>query len=126
MVREIPIGTSNEITAEVTPDMSPPHLKGNPVLSTPSMISLMEQCALRAMVPFLEEGETSVGTAVCVTHDAALPVGQTAIVRARLQEMEGRRYVWEVEALGPDGRRLGAGTHKRAVLNPNRLRERPG
>ena len=122
MPAEIPIGTTNETTVTVTPDMSPPHLANVQVLSTPAMIMMMEQCALQAMRPYLGEDETSVGTEVCVTHDAALRVGEQATIRTRLQEMQGRRYVWEVEALGPDGRRLGAGTHKRAVVNLSRLR----
>lgn len=121
MAREIPEGTENEIKTEVTKEMGAAHL-ANPVLSTPSMIGLMEAVCLRAMVPYLDEGETSVGTEVCVTHDGALPAGQTATVRARFRGLEGRRYVWEVEAVGPDGRKLGAGTHKRAVINPNRMR----
>ncbi len=122
MASEIPAGTTHETTETVTPDMSPAHLKDVQVLSTPSMIMLMEQCALQAMEPFLAEGETTVGTEVCVTHDAALAVGQQATIRARFVEMQGRRYVWEVEALGPDGKRLGGGTHKRAVVNAARLR----
>ncbi|MFN8557227.1 MAG: hypothetical protein U0531_07725 [Dehalococcoidia bacterium] len=72
MAAEIPVGTSNETTVTVTADMSPPHLKDVQVLSTPSMIQLMEVCALEAMRPFLTAEETSVGTAVCITHDAAL------------------------------------------------------
>src|SRR5215213_3038090 len=78
MAQEIPVGTSHEIAVTVTPDMSPPHLKDVSVLSTPSMINLMEQCALQAMAPYLADGETSVGTEVCITHDAALTVGQEA------------------------------------------------
>ena len=74
------------------------------------------------MRPFLTDDETSVGTEVCVTHDAALAVGQTATVRARLGELQGRRYVWEVEAFAPDGKRLGGGTHKRAVVSLSRMR----
>jgi fluoroacetyl-CoA thioesterase len=122
MPGEIPVGTSNEITATVTMDMSPAHLGDAGVLSTPAMIQLMEQCALQCMATFLSEEETSVGTEVCVTHDAALRVGQEVTIKARLGEMQGRRYVWEVEALGPDGKRLGGGTHKRAVVNLARMR----
>lgn len=124
MATDIPVGTTHEITVAVTPDMSPPHLRDVAVLSTPAMINMMEQCALQAMQPYLTEEETSVGTEVCVTHDAALAVGQAARVTARLRELDGRRYVWEVEALGPDGKRLGGGTHKRAVVSLARLRGR--
>jgi fluoroacetyl-CoA thioesterase len=122
MAQPIPPGTTGRGTTTVTADMSPPHLRDVQVLSTPSMINMMEQCVLQAMAPYLDEGETSVGTEICVTHDAALAVGQAATVQARFTGMEGRRYVWEVEALAPDGRRLGGGTHKRAVVALARLR----
>ena len=123
MPREIPTGTENEIRQSVTPEMSVSHLGPQAaVLSTPAMIGLMEQCCLQAMRPFLEANENSVGTKVCVTHDAALRVGEEVIVRARLQEFTGRRYVWEVAAYSTDDRRLGAGTHERAVIDMSRFR----
>ena len=123
MAREIPVGTEHEISAGVTEDMGAPHLgPAGAVLSTPSMIGLMEQCCLQAMVPFLEANENSVGTKVCVTHDAAARVGDTVAIRARLAEFTGRRYVWDVAAYGPDERRLGGGTHERAVIDMNRFR----
>lgn len=122
MAREIPAGTSHELRVTIAPDMSPPHLKDVQVLSTPSMINLMEQCALQAMVPYLDDEETSVGTEVCVTHDAALRVGEVVVVRARLREMQGRRYVWEVQAVAEDGKSVGAGTHTRAAVKLARLR----
>ena len=119
----IPTGTEHEIRATISADMVPPHLgPAAAVLSTPSMIGLMEQCCLQAMRPFLAEHENSVGTKVCVTHDAAARVGEEVVIRARLSEFTGRRYVWEVEAFGPGERRLGGGTHERAVIDINRLR----
>ena len=124
MAKEMPAGLTFERTTTVTPDMSPPHLSDVQVLSTPSMINLMEQACLQAMVPFLEGDETSVGTEVCVTHDSGLNVGQEATVKATLRSVEGRRYVWDVEATGPDGKKLGGGTHKRAVVSMARLRGR--
>ena len=123
MAQEIPTGTEHEIRATVSPDMVPPHLgPAAAVLSTPSMIGLMEQCCLQAMRPFLAESENSVGTKVCVTHDAAARVGDEVVIHARLDEFTGRRYVWEVSAHGPGDRRLGGGTHERAVIDTSRLR----
>jgi fluoroacetyl-CoA thioesterase len=123
MADTIPVGTEHEISAEVTPDMGAPHLgPAGAVLSTPSMVGLMEQCCLQAMQPFLGENENSVGTKVCVTHDAALRAGEQVTIKARLAEFTGRRYVWDVTALGPDGKRLGGGTHERAVVDMSRFR----
>jgi fluoroacetyl-CoA thioesterase len=123
MAKEIPVGTEHEINATVTEDMGAPHLgPAGAVLSTPSMIGLMEQCCLQAMRPFLEENENSVGTKVCVTHDAAARLNDEVTIKANLAEFTGRRYVWDVSAFGPDGKRLGGGTHERAVVDMTRFR----
>ncbi len=41
-----------------------------PILATPVMIKLMENAALRAIAPFLEENEAALGTLVNVRHVA--------------------------------------------------------
>lgn len=123
MAREIPIGTTHEIQETVTVEMGAPHLgPAGQVLSTPSMIGLMEQCCLQAMQPFLEGNENTVGTKVCITHDAALRAGEIVTIRADLAEFTGRRYIWNVAAFGPDGKQLGGGTHDRAVVDMSRFR----
>ena len=123
MAKEIPAGTEHETRQAVTREMTVSHLgPAAAVLSTPSMIGMMERCCLLAMQPYLEGSESSVGTKVCVTHDAAARVGDEVVVSARLAEFTGRRYVWDVTATGPDGRKLGAGTHERAVIDTSRYR----
>src|SRR5215211_867508 len=121
MAQQIPVGAKHTIEAVVTDEMGAPHLgPAGAVLSTPSMIALMEQCCLQAMQPFLDENENSVGTKICVTHDAAARTGDTVTISCRLQE-SGRRYIWEVEAHAADGKRLGGGTHDRAVIDMRRF-----
>ena len=116
MVKEIPTGTMHELTVRVTAEMGAPHLgPAGAVLSTPSMIGLMEQCAAQALRPFLEPHERSVGAMVCITHDAAARVDDDVRITAALVEVSGRRLIWNVEALGADGRRIGGGTHERVV-----------
>lgn len=123
MPQEIPIGTERELRQETTAAMGVAHLgPAAAVLSTPSMIGLMEACCLQAMRPFLSETENTVGTKVCITHDAALRTGEEIIIRAKLAEVKGRRYVWEVTALSADDRKLGGGTHERAVIDSSRFR----
>ena len=46
-----------------------------PVFGTPMMIGLMENAAVNAITPGLEEGEGSVGTHLDVSHDSATPIG---------------------------------------------------
>ena len=44
-----------------------------PVFATPMMAALMEEAACNAVAPFLSEGETTVGTKLDISHDAATP-----------------------------------------------------
>jgi fluoroacetyl-CoA thioesterase len=122
MAREVPVGTSKEIVVTSTPDMGVSHLgpRGQ-VMSTPAMISLMEQASLQAIAPFLGDNESSVGTKVCITHTAAARIPSQVTVRARLTEFTGRRYVFEVEAYNQDGKKMGEGTHERAVIDLSRF-----
>jgi fluoroacetyl-CoA thioesterase len=118
MAREIPIGTNKELVITTTPEMGVAHLgpRGQ-VLSTPSMIGLMEQASLQAIAPFLEENESSVGTKVCISHTAAARIPSQVTVRSRLSEFTGRRYIFEVEAFNEEGKKMGEGSHERAVID---------
>ena len=53
-----------------------------PVFATPSMIALMENAAVNAVQPALEEGQGTVGTHMDVSHDAATPVGMAVYAEA--------------------------------------------
>src|SRR6476661_1574966 len=105
MAREIPVGTEKELVVTSTPEMGVAHLgpRGQ-VLSTPAMISLMEQASLQAIAPFLDADESSVGTKVCITHSAAARIPSQVTVRSRFTEFTGRRYVFDVEAYNEEGK----------------------
>src|SRR6202022_253797 len=74
------VGLTREARYTVTSDMAPPHLP-RIVLSTPSMISLIERTCLTAAQEYLDDGETTVGTHVCVSHLAAVAEGEAIVVR---------------------------------------------
>lgn len=112
-------GVALAIDTVVTPEMAPPHLPVK-VLSTPSMVSLMEQACLSAAAPHLDEGETTVGTHICVSHLAAANSGELVTVSARLSEVRKRRLMFDVRAAVGD-RVLGEGTHERAVIDVRRF-----
>ena len=108
-------GLNGEADHVVTEDMSPPHLAPRVVLSTPSMIQLMEQTSLGAMVEHLDDDETTVGTHVCVSHVAAANGGDTVTIRFELAEVVKRRLKFKVSAHHGDTV-LSEGTHERAVI----------
>mgnify|MGYP001772743448 CR=1 FL=1 len=90
------------------------------VLSTPSMITFMEETCRRMVEGFLEEGDTTVGTRVDVSHLKPAPVGADVEVAAELIEVDGRRLKFRVEALWRD-EKIGEGYHERFIVNRERF-----
>ena len=114
------VGVANEMTHTVTREMSAPHLP-RVVLSTPTMVGLIERTCLEAVQSHLNDGETTVGTHVCVSHDAAVGEGEEFVIRGRLDSIDRRRLNFAVEVDGPRGA-VSRGTHQRAVVSLERMR----
>ena len=85
------------------------------VLSTPWLIRYLEHAALDAVVPYLEEGETTVGVNVEVEHLAPTPVGQEVTCRARIINADGTLISFQLEASDRSGP-IARGLHKRRVI----------
>jgi fluoroacetyl-CoA thioesterase len=93
------------------------------VLSTPSMISLMERNAARLAAQHLPPGQATVGFEVCVRHVAGAREGARCSVSAELQEViDGRKLRFAVEVREGE-RRLGLGTHERRIIDVQRHRD---
>lgn len=113
------VGLETSATYTVSEDMSPGHLPMT-VLSTPSMIMLIEGTCLQAVQEHLDEAETTVGVHVCVSHDAAASEGEEFEVRARLVVTDRRRLTFETRVTVGD-RVLSTGTHARMVIDTSRF-----
>ena len=85
------------------------------VFATPAMIALMEKSAWMSGAPELGEGEGTVGTLLNVTHDAPTPIGMKVWCESTLEEVDGRRLVFSVEAFDEKGR-IGGGRHERFIV----------
>lgn len=96
--------------------MSPKHLPSK-VLSTPSMIGLIEQTCLTTAQEHLDDGETTVGIHVCVSHSASVSAGETIDITCQLTEIDRRRLVFETNVTSGD-RVVSEGTHQRFVVRP--------
>ncbi len=108
------VGMTGSTTYTVTDDMSPPHLPRK-VLSTPSMIGLIEGTCLQAVQPLLADDETTVGTHVCVSHEAAALSGDEVEVTFELSEIDRRKLVFTTTVTSGD-KTLSRGTHQRFVV----------
>jgi fluoroacetyl-CoA thioesterase len=86
------------------------------VFATPAMIALMENTAMKSVLPHLPEGYNTVGTEVCIKHLKATPVGGRVICRAKLEKAEGRKLHFSVTA-HDEKNLIGSGTHVRFIIN---------
>lgn len=93
------------------------------VFATPWMIGLMEEAAQTSVLPYLEEGQATVGTHLNVSHDAATPVGMKVWAESELIAVEGRKLIFNVEAFDECGS-IGKGTHERFVINKEKFMAR--
>lgn len=110
-------GLTAEVSAEVRDDMTARAVGSGEVngLATPAMIALMEAAAVKAVAGELEEGESSVGTHLNVSHSAPTPVGMTVTARAELTGIVGRQLVFRIQARDEVGE-IGSATHERFVV----------
>src|SRR4051794_41749574 len=67
-------------------------------LCTPWLVWFLEHAARDAVVPFLDEGESTVGSHVEVDHLAATPVGNSVTCLARVVQVDGRQVSFRLEA----------------------------
>ena len=90
------------------------------VFATPSMILLMEMTCMDAVQPHLDEGLTTVGTLVNVKHLAPTPIGMNVVCDCTLEEIDGRRLVFSVEARD-EKEVIGVGTHERFIVKADKF-----
>lgn len=95
------------------------------VFATPSMVALMEQAACNAVDPCFNDSESSVGTLVNITHDAATALGKKVTATATLVEVQGRKLVFEVTAADED-KQIGKGRHERFIINKEKFMAKLG
>jgi len=125
-MKSTPVGTAGSFSLDVQPEHLASRFKDvtlPPVLATPIMIMMMENAALNAIKPYLDAGESALGTRVDVRHLAATPVGRHVMAEARVTHVEGRRIEFSVRATDGD-EEIGVGAHERMVVELRRLSER--
>ena len=125
MAKDIPIGARGEAaeTVEFKHTLTSHHPELPPVYSTPDMIRLMETAAFRALQPYCEGDEITVGTSIHIDHRAASGIGAHIKAEAVLESFDGRFYTVRV-TVRDDDREIGRGTVGRAVVSIGKFVER--
>src|SRR5438477_12313204 len=67
------------------------------VLSTPSLIGLLERTAREMLAPLLEPDERPVGAEIELRHFAPTPLGQRITCTVRVIHSEGREVTFQIE-----------------------------
>lgn len=93
------------------------------VFATPAMIALMENAALKTVLPFLGDEHNTVGFEVNVRHLKPTPIGMEVQCTATLTEIEGKKLVFKLEANDEEGK-IGEGTHIRYIINAKKFMDK--
>ncbi|HEX2171401.1 MAG TPA: hotdog domain-containing protein [Dehalococcoidia bacterium] len=99
---------------------------GNPgafVLSTTHLAVMFELAALKSVLPHLDPGQGTVGTRLEIKHLAATPLGLRVRAQATLEEVDGRRLVFHLEA-HDDREKIAEGVNERFVVDMKRFLDR--
>jgi fluoroacetyl-CoA thioesterase len=125
LAREIPIGARGaaEETVAFEHTLTSRNAALPPVYSTPDMIRLMEIAAFRALQPYCEGDEITVGTSINIEHRAASGIGAHIKAEAELESFDGRFYALRVSARD-DLQEIGRGTVGRAVVSVGKFVEK--
>lgn len=93
------------------------------VFATPAMIALMERTCLESVNDSLDDGLTTVGTHIDVSHLKASPIGSEIRCQSTLVEVDRRRLVFKVECY--EGSNLiGEGRHERFIVDSEKFMEK--
>jgi predicted thioesterase len=115
---ELAPGLKYSQTVKVTEDMTPAHLRSDPirVLATPEMVRLVEQTGIQAVQSLLKPGQTTVGTRIDIAHIAATPEGMNVTITVELTAVDRRRLSYKFE-VHDEVEKVGEGTHERFVID---------
>lgn len=90
------------------------------VFATPAMVALMENAAMNVVAPYLEAGQTTVGTQITTSHIKASTLGATISATATLTAVDGRSLTFAITAREGDNV-IGEGTHTRFIVDRERF-----
>ena len=122
MSEELKAGLTHEMERQVTEDLSAqkvfPHVPD--VYATRAMVGHFEEVCAEMVLPYLGEGEQTVGIGMTFSHTAATPIGMKVRFTAKLVEVEGRKLTFEVEGFD-EVEKIGQATHERFIINAEKF-----
>ena len=115
-------GLTHEMERQVTEDLSAqkvfPHVPN--VYATRAMVGHFEEVCAEMVLPYLGEGEQTVGIGMTFSHTAATPIGMKVRFTAKLAEVDGRKLTFEVEGFD-EVEKIGQATHERFIIDAEKF-----
>jgi len=125
MTKVLKAGITHEMERKTTEDMSAqkvyPHVPN--VYATRAMVGHIEEVCADLVLPYLGEGEQTVGTGMKFKHMAATPLGMKVRYNAKLTEVDGPKLTFEVEGFD-EVDKIGEATHYRFIINAEKFNSR--
>lgn len=114
---KIEIGDKITLSEEVTDELTAAHWGSGslPVYATPAMTLLVERAAVKLLEGKLDEGMTTVGTNLNISHVSATPVGCKVTCQCHLTEINRKKLEFQAEIMDNKGR-IGICTHERYIV----------
>lgn len=95
------------------------------VLATPVLVTSAENTAAASVKPFLNEGDTTVGTHINLSHKAATPCGMAFRVETELANISSNGKILDfVVTIYDEKGLISEGTHQRAIVRKARFEEK--
>ena len=122
-------GMTFHFSYEVTQERTVPHLYPDieeamvmpHVFATGYMVGLMEFACIKFINPHIDwPRQQTVGIHINVSHTAATPPGMTVTVKGRLDEVDGRKLRFSLEAFD-DRDQISSGTHDRFIIDAEKF-----
>ncbi|MCC6712362.1 MAG: hypothetical protein IT344_03280 [Candidatus Dadabacteria bacterium] len=122
MRKSFQAGMFIEKKVETKPEMAASrfHRNSPQVLSSPSLVTLMQTTCADLMAPFLDSSEMVVSVRIEMNHFASAPIGSTILVRAEILRIEGDKVYFRIDA-HDEFERVAAGFNDMYIINEERF-----
>ena len=122
MRKSFQAGMFIEKKIETKPEMAASrfHRNSPQVLSSPSLVTLMQTTCADLMAPFLDGSEMVVSVRIEMNHFASAPIGSTILVKAEILKIEGDKVYFRIDA-HDEFERIAAGFNDMYIINEERF-----
>jgi fluoroacetyl-CoA thioesterase len=129
MTESLQPGMMFEFSYDITPERTVPHLYPDieeaslmpEVFATGYMVGLMEFACIKFINPHIDwPHQQTVGIHIDVSHTAATPPGMTVTVKGRLDNIDGRKLSFSLEAYD-DRDLISSGSHDRFIIDAEKF-----